>query len=77
MLFITADSNCLLGFGTGFTKYSEKTVIDNNGRGFSKQLAQPVLLKTDLNQLIGIVATFLRSFRHYILSSFCTKQRLW
>ena len=44
---------------------------------FSKQLAQPVILKTDLNQLVGMVPNFSGSFRQYILSNFCTKQSLW
>ena len=51
--------------------------IGNNRRLFSKQLAQPVLLKPDLNQLIRMVPDFLGSFLRYLLSHFCTKQRLW
>ena len=62
-----------VGFGTSFTNLSEKPVIGNNRRFFSKQWAQPVILKTHLNQLIGLVPNFSGSFRQCILSNFCTK----
>ena len=47
-----------LGFGTGFTNQSGKPIINNNRRLFSKHLAQLVILKTDLNQFIGMVPKF-------------------
>ena len=60
-----------------YYQFIGKMLIGKNQRFFSKQLAQPVILKTDLNELIGIGPNLLRSFRQYILSNFCTKQRLW
>ena len=36
--------------------------MGNNRRLFSKQWAQPVILKTDLNQLIGVVPNFFGFF---------------
>ena len=56
-----------LGFGTGFTNQSEKPVFGNNRRLFSKPLAQSVILKTDLNQFIGMVPIFWAFFG----STFC------
>ena len=62
-----------LGFGTGFTDELEKPVIGNDRRLFSKHSTLPVILKTNLNQLNGMVASFLGQ---YILSDFCLQSCL-
>ena len=56
----------VVGFETGFTDLSEKPVMGNNRRLFSKHLGQPVILQTDLNQVIEMVQNILGSFRQYI-----------
>ena len=49
-------------FRTGFTNESENPVVGNNSTLFSKQLAQLLILKTDLNQLIKMVPEVLGFF---------------
>ena len=69
-------SRVQVGFGTGLPIYPKKLVIGNNRKLFPKQSVQPVILKTDSNQLIKMVAIFWGPFRQYLLSHFCTKRRL-
>ena len=67
------DAEVPEGFGTGFTNELAKPFMRNDRRLFLKQLAQPVTLKSNLNQFIRMGPNFLGSFRKYILLNFCTK----
>ena len=69
-------SNCFpVGFGTGFTDESENPVIGNHQRSFSKHSAQPIILRTDLNQLIRMFANFWVSVGRFIVFNFLLLKR--
>ena len=63
-------------FGSSVTNSSAKLLIGNSARVFSKQSAQLVILQSNLNHLIRLVANFEGSFGQIILSNFQTKTML-